>query len=88
MYWKPDWKSILMMNEKPSHDLADQLNRFRFIPRLLVIGYSVLFYEVAHWFMTLPEPNNAQSAFISVMSATFAAVLKFYVESGPTHNND
>lgn len=60
----------------------ERFNQWRIAPRLLVILYGVMCFEVATWFMSLGEPNNAQSAFASVVFGAGAAWFKFYVDSG------
>lgn len=58
------------------------VNRWRIVPRIIVILYGYTFYEVAHWFMALPEPNAAQSTFVSVIVGAAAAFFGLYVNSG------
>lgn len=58
------------------------VNRWRIIPRLMLLLYGYLFYRVIEWFMALPDPNNAQSAFVSVMVGAAATFFGLYVNSG------
>ena len=62
--------------------LAKGLNDFRVVPRAMLFVYMLVFYQVVSWFMTLPDPNNAQSAFVSVVVGAGAACLCLYVNSG------
>lgn len=62
--------------------LAKAMNDLRVVPRILVIGYGVLFYQVSFWFMTLVAPTNTQAAFISTMVGISAAVFGLYTNSG------
>ena len=41
-----------------------------------------MFYTVCDWFMTLPNPTNAQSAFVSVIVGAGAAWFGLYCGSG------
>ena len=59
-----------------------ELNDWRIIPRILAFGYGVFFIYVAVWFMGLDNPTNAQSVFVSTMSAAMTGVFGFYVNSG------
>lgn len=58
------------------------LNEWRVVPRLAVLMYGYVCWEVAAWFMALPDPNNAQSVFVSVVWGAAAAWFNFYVNSG------
>ena len=57
-------------------------NRWRVLPRVMVAVYGYVFYDVIQWFMTLSDPNAAQSAFVGVVVGAAAAIFKFYVDSG------
>lgn len=61
---------------------AESLNKLRVVPRLLIGLYGYMFYEVAMWFMALPEPTNAQAAFVSTIVGAGAAWFGLYVNSG------
>ena len=41
-----------------------------------------MFYRTTEWFMSLPDPTNAQSAFISVIVGAGAAWFGLYCGSG------
>jgi len=61
---------------------AEGLDRWRIIPRILMLAYAYAFYSVTEWFMALPDPTNAQSAFVSVVVGAGAAWFGLYVGSG------
>jgi polyferredoxin len=61
---------------------AASIDRWRIWPRLLITLYGVMFYKSAMWFMALPDPTNAQSAFISVIVGAGAAWFGLYCGSG------
>lgn len=61
---------------------AQSVNKWRVIPRLMVALYGYMFYAVSVWFMALPDPSAAQSAFISVMVGAAATFFGLYVNSG------
>ena len=60
----------------------EQIDRWRIVPRILMVLYGVAFYRVTEWFMQLPEPTNSQSAFVSVVVGAGAAWFGLYVGSG------
>ena len=42
-------------------------DKLRIFPRVFISVYIYMFYNVAEWFMQLPEPNNAQAGLVSVV---------------------
>lgn len=63
------------------------INRWRIIPRTLILMYGYLFYEVTHWFMALTTPNSQQAAFVSAIIGASAAFFGLYVNSGGDKND-
>ena len=61
---------------------AQAIDKWRIWPRMLITLYGVMFYKVTDWFMTLPDPTNAQSAFVSVVVGAGAALFWVYFGSG------
>ena len=61
---------------------ASSFDSWRVFPRLLISLYGFAFYRTTEWFMTLPDPTNAQSAFVSVIVGAGAAWFGLYVGSG------
>ena len=61
---------------------AQAIDKWRVWPRMLITLYGVMFYKVTDWFMTLPDPTNAQSAFVSVIVGAGAAWFGLYCGSG------
>ena len=61
---------------------AQAIDKWRVWPRMLITLYGVMLYKVTDWFMTLPDPTNAQSAFVSVVVGAGAAWFGLYCGSG------
>ena len=61
---------------------AGFLDTLRLIPRLLMVAYGGIFWISTQWFMNLPEPTNAQAAYISTIVGAGAAWFGLYVGSG------
>ena len=55
------------------------LDKFRVIPRLIMLAYIYAFYSSTTWFMALSNPTNAQAAFISTIVGAGAAFFGLYV---------
>ena len=63
-----------------------RLTAWRIFPRLLITLYGFSFYRTTEWFMQLPDPTNAQSAFVSVVVGAGAAWFGLYVNSTSTNH--
>ena len=57
----------------------ERLSAWRIFPRLLITLYGVAFFRTTEGFMQLPDPTNAQSAFVSVVVGAGAAWFGLYV---------
>jgi len=68
-------------DEEPTwyNKTAGILDKFRLIPRLIMLAYIYAFYSTTVWFMTLSNPTNAQAAFISTIVGAGAAFFGLYV---------
>ena len=69
-------------NESWYNNAASNFDKWRVFPRLLITLYGFAFFRTTEWFMTLPDPTNAQSAFVSVIVEAGAAWFGLYVGSG------
>ena len=58
---------------------AGILDKFRVIPRLVMLAYIFAFYKSVTWFMQLPDPSNSQAMFISTIVGAGAAFFGLYV---------
>ena len=66
---------------------SSQIDKWRVWPRMLITLYGVMFYRTTEWFMSLPDPTNAQSAFISVIVGAGAAWFGLYCGSGGSNSS-
>lgn len=62
------------------------IDRWRIWPRMIISLYGLAFYQTTTWFMALEEPNNAQSAFVSVIVGAGAGFFGIYVNGKPSVN--
>ena len=62
-----------------TNKIAGTLDKFRIIPRLVMLAYCWAFYASINWFMTLTDPSNAQAMFISTIVGAGAAFFGLYV---------
>ena len=75
-------KKVETKEESWYNSSASSFDRWRVFPRMLITLYGFAFYRTTEWFMTLPDPTNAQSAFVSVIVGAGAAWFGLYVGSG------
>ncbi len=59
--------------------VAGIMDKFRFIPRLIMLAYIYAFYQSVTWFMQLPDPTNSQAMYISTIVGAGAAFFGLYV---------
>jgi len=57
----------------------ERLSAWRIVPRLLILCYMLVFYQTTQWFMAMPDPNNAQAGFVSVIVGAGPAWFGIYV---------
>ena len=62
-----------------TNKIAGTLDKFRVIPRLVMLAYCWAFYSSVDWFMHLSNPTNAQAMFISTIVGAGAAYFGLYV---------
>ena len=62
-----------------ANKIAGLLDKFRVIPRLVMLAYIYAFYKSVTWFMQLPDPTNSQAMYISTIVGAGAALFGLYV---------
>jgi len=62
--------------------ITDFIDNLRIFPRLFILVYIYMFYEVVQWFMQLQDPTTAQAGLVSVITGAGAAWFGLYVNSG------
>ena len=62
-----------------TNKIAGLLDKFRVIPRLVMLSYIYAFYKSVTWFMQLPDPTNSQAMYISTIVGAGAAFFGLYV---------
>lgn len=61
---------------------ASAVDKWRIVPRLLMLMYGIAFYQCMTWFMALDDPTLAQAGFVSTLVGAGAAWFGLYVGSG------
>lgn len=60
----------------------ENLDKWRIIPRLLMMALTFMTFKAVMWFMTLPVPTLEQTTLVSVMSATLTGAFGMFLGSG------
>lgn len=58
--------------------LSDAFDSWRVFPRLFIILYMYMAYTTTEWFISLPDPNPEQSAFMSIVIGAGAVWFGIY----------
>jgi len=63
------------------------LDCMRIVPRGLMAAYGYTFWLVTTWYMALPDPSGAQSAFVSTVVGAGAVWFGIYVNTKPAESS-
>lgn len=44
----------------------ENLDKWKIMPRLMMLAVTILTYQSVHWYMNLAEPTNGQAGLVSV----------------------
>ena len=58
------------------------LDRWRVLPRLVMLVMIVMTYRVVEWIMDLSDPNPEQAALVSVMTGALTGAFGLFLGSG------
>jgi len=60
----------------------EMLDKWRILPRFLILAMIIMTYRVVEWFMGLPDPNPEQAALVSVMTGALTGAFGLFLGSG------
>jgi len=60
--------------------------KWKILPRFMMLMSTLMSWRCAEWFMELPDPSGAQSAFVSVVMGVMTGV--FGIWMGHEHRGD
>ena len=64
-----------------AEQIMDTILRWKLIPRIMMLMFSVSAWRVVEWFMTLPDPTTQQSALVSVVTGAATGCFAVWVNS-------
>lgn len=67
---------------KISKTVAEALDYFRIVPRVILIAYSYIMYDIIQWFMVLEAPSTEQASLIITTIGVAGAIIGLYQNSG------
>lgn len=55
--------------------------KWKILPRLMMAVMTLMSWRCAEWFMNLPDPTSAQSAFVSVVMGAMTGAFAVWMRS-------
>ena len=62
--------------------IAELLDAYRIVPRILMFGYAALLWESSRWYMALTDPTSQQTTFIGLLWGACGLITKWYFDTG------
>jgi len=57
----------MSLNRIEKENMASTIiDDYKIFPRIMMLVVTILTYQATHWFMSLPDPSNAQAGLVSV----------------------
>jgi hypothetical protein len=60
----------------------EELDKWRIVPRLLMLSMVIMTYRVVEWFMQIPTPTLEQAGLVSVMTGALTGSFGLFLGSG------
>jgi hypothetical protein len=60
----------------------EMFDRWRIIPRLLILMMMAMTWNTLEWFMALPDPDTQQASLVSVMTGALTGAFGLFLGSG------
>ena len=57
----------------------EKLLEYKIMPRLMMLVMTVMYIRVIEWFMSLPEPSNAQAGLVSVVTGAMTGAFAVWM---------
>lgn len=68
--------------------IAEVIDAYRLIPRIILIGYGVIVWVVTFWFMGLDDPTATQMGFVNVIWGAAGIISGWYMSTGRKWDKD
>ena len=70
------------MDKQKYLDIAEIINAFRIIPRMLLVAMGFLIWAVVQWFMGVDDPSTQQTTLVTTITAIIPAIIGLYQSTG------
>jgi hypothetical protein len=75
-------QAALVLPVKPWATFWRALDQARFFPRVCLLGYAYMAYDLHRWFTLQADISAPQTVYISVVWGAFPILLNFYMQNG------
>ena len=62
--------------------VAELIDAYRIVPRIILIGYSLLTWNVVSWYMAQPDPSMQHTVLVTAIVGVIAPIAGLYQSSG------
>ena len=60
----------------------EMFDKWRILPRLLILMMMAMTWNTLEWFMALPDPDTQQASLVSVMTGALTGAFGLFLGSG------
>jgi hypothetical protein len=57
----------------------ERILKWKILPRLMMFTMMIMSWRVVDWFMTLPDPTNAQAGLVSVVTGAMTGAFAVWM---------
>ena len=57
----------------------ERILKWKILPRLMMLTMMIMSWRVVEWFMTLPDPTNAQAGLVSVVTGAMTGAFAVWM---------
>jgi|TARA_X000001388_G_C2162403_1_gene96658 hypothetical protein len=57
----------------------ERILKWKILPRLMMFTMMIMSWRVVEWFMTLPDPTNAQAGLVSVVTGAMTGAFAVWM---------
>ena len=69
-------------NRRLLKSVAEALDYFRIVPRIILVAYAYVMFDIIQWFMLLETPDTEQSLLVITVIGVAGGVIGLYQTSG------
>jgi hypothetical protein len=60
---------------------AEQVLKWKLLPRFMMIAMTIMSWRVVEWFMTLPDPTPSQAGLVSVVTGAMTGAFAIWMNN-------